>query len=169
MPVAQAFLGALELADASTYVVSPPRIWGALPRLARRLAVQQTALLLERSAAYGLMLSGELADTEAQGFPAEPGNFIRRRARAQLIFQLLCPSPWTLDLFTQKGCLPARTAVFLDMHAHFWCCYAAVAHQDSRLREMWWWHRRKICETTPVSVALALQSSVQFTTCLHAG
>ncbi len=67
-------------------MVSPPRIWGALPRLARRLVIARTALLLERSAAYGLMRSAEAADAEAQGFPAEPGNFVRRRGRAAHLF-----------------------------------------------------------------------------------
>jgi hypothetical protein len=86
----QAFLGALEVADRSTYTVSPPRIWGVLLRLARRLAVAQASLLLERSAAYGLMLSVELFDAEAQGFPAEPGNFIRRHAPHPVAKQLPC-------------------------------------------------------------------------------
>lgn len=73
---AQASLGELDVADRSSYTVSPPRIWGyALPRLARRIAVGRASLLLERSAAYGLMLSAELSDASAQGFPAEPGNF----------------------------------------------------------------------------------------------
>ena len=77
---AQACLGEVEVADRSNYTVSPPRIWGyALPRLARRICVGQTSLLLEQSGAYGLMLSVEFLDAGAQGFPDEPGNFLRRR------------------------------------------------------------------------------------------
>ncbi len=68
----------LEVSDSSFYTVSPPRIWGILPRLAGRLSIEQIALLLEQSSGLGFMLSVELSGAEAEGFQAEPGNFIGR-------------------------------------------------------------------------------------------
>lgn len=75
---AQGYLGKLEVSDSSVYTISPPRIWGTIPRLARCLGIDRSAFLLEHTSDLGLMLSVEFFGAEAEGFQAETGNFIRR-------------------------------------------------------------------------------------------
>lgn len=79
---AQATVRKLDVSDSSVYTVSPPRIWGTLPRLAGRLSIEQTVVLLEQESGIGFMVSVELSGAEAEGFQAEPGSFIRRYLHA---------------------------------------------------------------------------------------
>lgn len=79
---AQATVRKLDVSDSSVYTVSPPRIWGTLPRLAGHLSIEQTGVLLEQESGIGFMVSVELSGAEAEGFQAEPGNFIRRYLHA---------------------------------------------------------------------------------------
>ena len=76
----QANLGKLSLTDSSSYEISPPRVWGSLPRLAHDISIEQTLVLVEHSSTEGLILSVKLHGAEARGFSREPGSFIRRSA-----------------------------------------------------------------------------------------
>lgn len=69
----------MDLADCSSFTATPPRLRGPLPRLAQHLTVERLAACLDVPGGdAGMTASLEALGALAEGFPGEPGGFIRR-------------------------------------------------------------------------------------------